>query len=41
VNVGAAVVVVVAEADRESDVNMAATIFVAARLATVDVEEQE
>lgn len=38
-NAGAAVVVVVAEVDRESDVNTAATVVVAARLVTVDAEE--
>jgi hypothetical protein len=39
--VEAAVVVVAAEAGRESDVNRAATIVVAARLVTVDAEGRE
>jgi hypothetical protein len=37
--VAAAVVVVIAEVDRESDVNTAATVVVAARLVTMDAEE--
>lgn len=40
-NAEAAVVVVAAEADRESDVNRAATIVVAARLVAVDAAGRE
>lgn len=40
-NAEAAVVVVAAEVDRESDVNRVATIVVAARLVTVDAEGRE